>query len=244
MTIFELILPVLLCALLVLGSNLSEIDTFTSTDFVPASLDAVLGSFVKFPSPSDPSIPIVPLPLFLAFAGRYGIFSPAAVARSGSRYLAVSPRNAETERIVSTILGRPIEPWMLNTSGVLGQSLAGMFSGVPQVPDVTVRYFATSEAIDSAARDDEPIWAAIVFDRVPDATQGGQLQYRLRFTNSDLPPTRRLYDRFPEGRSVLYDDYFRSGFLSLQVRDCMRIEPNSTPDCASIATPIAPRLRR
>ena len=94
---------------------------------------------------------------------------------------------------------------------------------------VVPRYLDSEAELDSRAYEGDTIWAAVVFSELGSAGSelggggggdggggGGNWSYTLRFNASNVPSTRRLFDRFATGRSRRFEPYYSSGFLSLQ----------------------------
>ena len=252
-TFWELALPAMLCSMLIIGALTSTRDTYPDTSYAPDSMFVALSSlgplgFATFlsqqagssfvpaglpglPSPKTPTA-IPPLSLFLG----YSYLSQLTASNEGfplsfppfdGTYLAVTPNTTEVRALVEDVLTRPVEPWMLDTSGVLGFQIdsylqqSTSFHNVTSFPEPAalrslyeVRYFDDEAAIERAAKDEAAIWAALVVKRTPAADSS--LGYALRFNATALPPQQRPFDRFPSGLSTEFWPYYSSGFLSLQ----------------------------
>lgn len=66
---------------------------------------------------------------------------------------------------------------------------------------------------------------------------GANWSYTLRFNASHVPPSSRLFDRFPSGLSTKYFKYYSSGFVSLQQALNHRILELATLDLATRLDP-------
>ena len=247
-SICEIMLPVCMCALLILGSASSDVEEYPNLLYAPQNMTDALATvsplgFGKLITShgvrQDRTLPgeipgFVPsLPLWLSYS--YVLRSYRPVPPYDGTFLAVTPDTPEVRQIVSTILDAPASTDKL-TQMVLASPRcrselatamvgAGLCSSATTCdtsslltqarPAVDVRYFATQEAIEELAKEESPIWAALVIGPLP--THGvGNWIYTIRSNYTSPRFARRKYDRFPDGLSTLGFHYYQDGFLTLQ----------------------------
>ena len=85
-------------------------------------------------------------------------------------------------------------------------------------PTLNELYFETELELDAHVELGEHVWAAIVFEEVPEEGALEQAwRYKLRFNASAVPSTKSRYDRYAlGGYSGTHEAYRQSGLLSLQ----------------------------
>ena len=82
---------------------------------------------------------------------------------------------------------------------------------------VVPRYLDSEAELESRAYEGDRIWAAVVFSELggggggDGGGGGGNWSYTLRFNASNVPSTRRLFDRFATGRSRRFEPCYSSG---------------------------------
>tara|TARA_B100000767_G_scaffold81360_1_gene78156 strand:- start:89 stop:775 length:687 start_codon:yes stop_codon:yes gene_type:complete len=124
-TVFEILFPVALCAILIAGSAAATTNHYNSSSFAPEDFDEVLGSLgpqVQLPLLAEggalstsayagglPSIPVPgavpPLGLFLLYANVVSLCAPKlAVAPADGTAFAVAPDNSETRRLARLLV--------------------------------------------------------------------------------------------------------------------------------------------
>lgn len=236
-TIGELLLPAALCSIMIIGVAASTLDVVDAKDYAPRNIIAALATAVspgwlfsgslpiELPVPGEEislATPgwVPPLWLYLTYASGVSnltLHKRFPPFRHGGSSFAVTPDTAEAREFVEPMMAR-VRAAQLSFSAVALP--VGVVDAIP--PPIKPTYFATEADIESQAYDGEtPIWAALVFHSLPNASvaqpSGPHWNYTLRFNATKVPSTRRRFDRFPTGLSTKYFNYYASGFLSLQL---------------------------
>ena len=217
-TLCELLLPIALSGLVVLGALAANEEHFPTTFYAPTSLASALESYAT-PTVAECH------PAFLNFTAEHTpTLTPGAVPPLWDYlYWANTTRRAPYDAANSTLAVVPdTAAARALVEGMLSHVRGPPF-GLLEAPVPTV-YYASEAALEGAISEGgAQTWAAIVFE--PDGLgANGTYDYTLRFNESaklSVPSTGSLLENFPheryEGLPGNWAGYFCSGFLSLQL---------------------------
>ena len=250
-SICEILIPIFLSAIVLVGALISDRDKFPTELFVPDNSTIAFQdlSLSAFSSPRSLPTFVPPLPLFLAYAALLNsAFSqpgrPSFAKPYDGSYLAVVPDTPEVRAFVQSVISRQPRGWMIDPTNMVGASVYATLQQVSMItnrtlsiadfhhPPLEVRYLPSDEALEVLARARGAIWAGLVFTSIP-VDGVGTWEYKLRYNASLLPQSNRFFDRFPgqgtdSALSKQFYSYYRSGFLSLQAAINERVLLNST----------------
>ena len=222
-SVFEILIPIFLSAIVLVGALLSDIEKFPTELFVPDNStiafrdlqgllpDMTFNSFTSFAS--LPTF-VPPLPLFLAYNAMFTSAFPKPTSwvdgfnpYDGS-YLAVVPDTPEVRDFVQSVVSRPPRGWMIDPTNMVGASVHASLKHVSMITNrnlnisdfghqpLEVRYLPSDDALEVLARARGAIWAGLVFTSIP-VNGVGTWEYKLRYNASLLPQANSRFDRFP-----------------------------------------------
>ena len=222
-SVFEILIPIFLSAIVLVGALVSEIEMFPTELFVPDNStiafrdlqgllpDMTFNSFTSFAS--LPTF-VPPLPLFLAYNAMFTSAFPKPTEwvdgfnpYDGS-YLAVAPDTPEVRAFVQSVVSPAPRGWMIDPTNMVGASVHASLKHVSMITNrdfnisnfghqpLEVRYLPSDEALEVLARARGAIWAGLVFTSIP-VDGVGTWEYKLRYNASLLPQANSRFDRFP-----------------------------------------------
>jgi len=259
-SICEILIPIFLSAIVLVGALISDREKFPNELFVPDNSTIAFQdlSLSAFSSPRSLPTFVPPLPLFLAYAALLNsAFSqpgrPSFVKPYDGSYLAVVPDTPEVRAFVQGVISRQPRGWMIDPTNMVGASVYATLQQVSMItnrtlsiadfrhPPLEVRYLPSDEALEVLARARGAIWAGLVFTSIP-VDGVGTWEYKLRYNASLLPQSNRYFDRFP-GQGT--DSRSRSGFTPTTAAASSHCRPRSTSASSSTApAPTPPRPSR